>query len=210
MKMKSLLVLMMALAVFAASAEGTLTFLPDSEMSEYNGYSTFDQNGVSGRLEFAVYDTTLQDLAELDGMSGYNGEQYVYAYQIFTTSVEAITSLALSGYGAGTFTEADMDTSQTLGGEESYGYDAESWGLFDDEAVWFFEGGVLVAYKTSYFLMVFSDYAPVMGSYEVNSSGSDPYVPGGEEATPTPEPATLGLLAVGALLSLRRKKTGIR
>ena len=90
----------------------------------------------------------------------------------------------------------------------SYGYDAERLGLFGNGAVWFFEGGVLVADECSYFLMVFSDYAPVLGGYEVNSSGSDPYVPGGEEGSSIPEPATLGLLAVGALLSLRHIRNG--
>lgn len=203
--MKRLLFSMMALAVFTASAQGALTLLPDSEMPEYNGYSYFNENGVSGRLEFAVYDTTIQELGELGGMSGYNGEQYVYAYQIFSMSAEAITAFTLTGYSADAFTEADMDTSDTLGGGESYGHDTQNYGLFDDEAVWFFEGGVLVAYETSYFLMIFSDYAPVVGGYEVNPSGSDPYVPGGEGVDSVPEPMTLILLASGALLTLRRK-----
>jgi hypothetical protein len=203
--MKSLLV-WVALFAVAVSAPASLIHLPDSEMEEYSGYSTFDENGVSGRVDFAVYDTTQQDLSELEGMEGYNGEQYVYAYQVFSSSIEAITSFVLTGFDPDAFAEDNMNTSETLGGNDSNGHDADAWEKYTDEAVWFFDGGVMVAYERSYFLLIFSNYSPIVGDYEVNSSGSDPYVPGDSGEDPVPEPATLVLLAGGVLLSLYRRK----
>ena len=204
---KNLLFSMMVLSVLIPAAQAALTFLPETDFGDYSGYSTFNQNGVSGFLEFAVYDTDIQSLSELESFASYNEQHYVYAYQVFNTSDVAVTSFELFGFNPDAFTEDDMDAMETLGGADSYGVDSEAALLSDDAAVWVFEGGALVSNETSFFLVIFSDYAPTIGTYEVNSPSSDGYVPGGENGgEQVPEPATLILLAGGAVLSLKRRR----
>ncbi len=198
---------MVVLAVLIPTSQAALTLLPETDFEDYSGYSTFNQNGASGFLEFAVYDTDIQNLPELDSFASYNEQRYVYAYQVFNTSDVVITSFDLFGFNPDAFTEDDMDAMETLGGADSYGVDSQAELLSDDKATWVFEGGALVSYETSFFLVIFSDYAPIIGTYEVNSPGNDGYVPGGENGgDQTPEPATLILLAGGAVLSLKHRR----
>lgn len=207
-KMKSLL-LLMAVLVFIGSAQAGFvpSYLPESDIESYNGYTTYSGNGVSAYMEFAVYDTRIQQLPEFAGMEGYQDETYVYAYQIFNFGGEDIQSVSIFGFNPDAVTSEDnLGASDTLDGVDSEGVETDEWLLDEDEAVWFFEGGTLIQSEQSWFLLIYSDYSPVAGEFEVNPA-SDPYVPGGEDnSDPIPEPMTLALLLGGAALSFKRKK----
>jgi hypothetical protein len=103
--------------------------------------------------------------------------------------------------------EDDLDASDALDGNTSDGVETDSWVLNDDEAVWFFENGLLAVGQTprSWFLLIYSDYAPIAGSFEVNPE-SDPLVPGEDNGDTVPEPATIAFLLTGAMISFKRKK----
>lgn len=204
--MKNLLLSLMLFAVLVTASPAALTFLPESETFGYSGTSQIDpivNNGVTGYMDFAVYDTDTQTVSELETLDGYNGEQYIYAYQIFPQSGSMIDSFKLMGFNQNAFTSDKMGTTNSLDGYSTSGVDAEGWSLIGDNAVWYFESGVFAAGENSYFLVIFSDYAPKQGTFEVNPTDDDPLVPGEDGNDDTiPEPATLGLLLGGALLTV--------
>ena len=207
MMMKKSLLLVGMLLVAVTAAHAALTFLPESDY--VSGMSTYDTGG-SGYIyvEYAVYDTSIQTI------DGYDGEErYIYAYQILNGSSIDIESIAILGFDPLAVTSSDyLDTSDELDGSTTDGMDATA--LLDTEdvkAYYVFDGGAVVQGDTSWFLLMYSDYDWVTGSYEINPSDTDVPVPGdstddSDQDNNVPEPATLALLLGGALLSLKRTK----
>ncbi len=203
---KSLLIVGMLLFV-VSGVHASLTFLPESDY--VSGVSTYDTGAGYIYVEYAVYDTSIQDL------EGYDGDQqYVYAYQVLNFSSVDIAAIAILGFDPMAVTSDSLDVSDELDTEVlTAGMDATALLDTEDvEALYVFDGGAVVAGETSWFLLMYSDYDWVKGSYEINPSDTDIAVPGQEpdDGTETdntvPEPATLALLLGGGLLSLKRKK----
>lgn len=204
--MKNLLWMIVLLAVAVPTAQATLTLLPDSDYID--GVSVFNTGTIAGYIEYAVYDTTTQQL------TGYDREErFVYAYQIFHTGGADIDAIAILGFDPLAVTADSLDASDELGDNTTGGVDATALLDTEDvEALYIFDGGAVVAGSTSWFLLMYSDYDWVKGSYEINPADTDITVPGqdtdttGGGDTNVPEPATLVLLLGGGLVSLIRRK----
>ena len=204
---KSLLLIMSVLFLVPAIQAG---LLPAS--SYYNGQNeqTFDleaEGTLTILLEFSVYrDTEAQTMQE---WAGYTGEtkDFVYAYQVTCdqTSTAALTYFALTGINPDTIASITDDIGQagSVGSYNSGGVAPKSDGYFNPavtKAIWEFEDGAMVHGDKSWFLFLYSDYDWIKGGMAVQVDQDDIPVPD------IPEPATLALLAGGAVLSLRRKK----
>jgi hypothetical protein len=197
------LVVLCLLAVSSVWAGIDPTYLPSS--THYQGRNSFyvnDGNGsiLQGHLEFAVYDTQEQTI------SGYDGDaRYIYAYQIFSysSSTAALTYFSLAGFDTSLVSSTVLGSDDSLGGAVSGGVSPTSNGFqeSDTKAVWEFSDGKLVKLERSWFLLLYSDHDYKTGSYQVKATFND------DVPTPTtPEPATVALLAVGSILSMRRKR----
>jgi hypothetical protein len=191
----TILCLLVGSTVWAGMAP---SILPAS--SHYQGRNSFFVNDggafLVGHLEFAVYDTQQQSLA------GYaRSERYVYAYQIFSyaSSTASINSFSLLG---GSFTNAALDAGDTLDGVTTTGISSTGSGVTDAgaAAVWNFNSGTLIQGTNSWFLVFYSDTDWVKGDYAVKSTYND------DIPVNIPEPITLAMMAIGAGLSIMRKR----
>ncbi|MHC4551554.1 MAG: PEP-CTERM sorting domain-containing protein [Planctomycetota bacterium] len=210
MKKNSLLVMILLAAISVANA--TLTDLPDSNM-DVDGISYFNDNGISGRIEFAVYDMSISTFDAYD-----RDEQFIYAYQLFTEDISSVNAIAIFGFDPLAVQADDaLDVSDELYADVTSGRDAGAElvneGSDDVKALYSFDSGAAIVGDNSLFLLIFSDFGPVTGSYDINPTNNDIQVPGenldgsNNEGVHAPEPATLALLLGGGLLSLRRRRT---
>jgi hypothetical protein len=172
--------------------------LPDSQY--WDGSRVFKQDNVNAYVEYAVYERGLtgnpfQGLGEAVGTGNY-----IYAYEIKNlggTDLPPIAMFELIGgdpqkaTGIGSIKIVDSDIEA-----------ANNGGSFE----WYFNGGYFIANEKSAFLVFSSDYGPVAGTFKISVDAGDPPPVNGGSETPTPEPASLALLAAGALGILRRTK----
>lgn len=203
--------LLVAAALFVQGAgAATTTILPAS--SHYQGRSYFSivtQGGfLSGRVEFAVYDTQGGNEFAAAGFTAPGTGQYTYAYQIFNDDPASNTVLeyfSVLGIGAGAIANPADDigsVDDTAGGIDPT---AVYFAPFDpqvgpENAIWEFEGGVLDEGDHSFFLILSSDHDFTKGTYSLVKS-TDSGAP-----IPNPEPGTMALLGVGAAMTLIRRR----
>jgi hypothetical protein len=199
---------MLSLLVSVTHAGLDRSTLPES--SYYSGQHdrSFDL-GLEGvlniHLEFAVYkDNEAQTMQE---WTGYTGEaDYVYAYQVFSeqSSTAALTYFALTGINPSTIADVENDISEneSLNGTPSGGImpTSSDFNTSVTKAIWQFDEGTLVQGERSWFLFLYSDSDWIAGGIEFQPSNDDIPIP------EVPEPATLVLLACGAILSLKCRK----
>ena len=198
---------MLSLLVSVTHAGLAPSILPPS--SHYQGqYSdSFLDGTLDIRLEFAVYkDNEAQTMQE---WTGYTGEaDYVYAYQVFSeqSSTAALTYFALTGINPSTIADVENDISENEslngGAIQSGGVEPASsdFNTSVTKAIWQFDEGTLVQGERSWFLFLYSDSDWIAGGIEFQPSNDDIPIP------EVPEPATLALLAFGAILSLKCRK----
>jgi hypothetical protein len=207
-----LMILTLPAAIPAAQA--ALTYLPES--SYYYGQTTYSKdlgNGqiLSGRIEFAVYDTEANP-GEFDGTAPGSG-RYIYAYQIFNNSGSSnpsVTQFVIKGIGEGAIPSDNPNDNIGTDDDGASGVDA-SLAFFNldlTEGNWAFETVNIGAGAHSVFLLVRSDASPKVGTYDfVQSEDDDVIVPGDDDdGNPIPEPTTLLLLSLGGLLSFRKSR----
>lgn len=204
-----LMILILSAAIPAAQA--TLTYLPES--SYYYGQTTYSVtlgSGqiLSGRIEFAVYDTQTNP-GEFGGTAPGTG-RYIYAYQIFNSSGSAnVSQFVIKEIGEGAIPSDSPNDYIGSDDDGASGVDS-SLSFFNldlTEGNWAFETENIGAGDHSVFLLVRSDASPKVGSYDfVQSEDSDVPVPGDDDENPIPEPATLLLLSLGGMLSFRKSR----
>ena len=174
-------------------------FLPTG--SFWQGGRNYDKDGVQAFVEYAVYDTTSTSyLNAPTKITNPGSGQYLYAYQVFNfENVLPITAFELLG------------GNPALAGGIGSARDGSSLDIVPtndgDSFVWTFENGVFVVNKHSAFMVFSTDKGPVAGTFKLSTLsdyGDEPPVDGGD----VPEPATMAMLAAGAigLLTKRSKK----
>jgi hypothetical protein len=203
------LLVVAALFVQGAGA-ATTTILPAS--SHYQGrsyFSTVTQNGfLSGRIEFAVYDTQGGNEFAAAGFTAPGTGQYTYVYQIFNddpASSSVLEYFSVLGIGESAIANPIDDigsVDDNVGAVEPTSvyfapYDPQ---LGPENAIWEFEGGVLDEGDHSFFLVLSSDHDFTKGTYSIVKS-TDPVTP-----IPNPEPGTIALIGVGAAITLLRRR----
>jgi hypothetical protein len=194
--------LLVAATLFAQNASATLE--PILESSYYDGYVFYYEDGLFGRIDFAVYDTLDDEYGDeyLDiGITKPGDGQYIYAYQIFNdyySSAESVAYFALLDISGDSI---DIDS---IGSQEDpqSGIEPGSAYLNEDDykIVWEFNGdaGYIIAGEHSWFLIFSSDNDWVAGDYEIKGPDDVP--------VPVPEPATVALLGIGSMLILLKRR----
>ena len=211
MKRIRLLSLLLVATLFVQNAAAEL--LPYS--SHYQGRSYFDDAGVTGWVDFAVYDTLGPHGNEWigAGFAAPGASQYIYAYQIFNDfgSADAIEFFTIMGIDDPPTPHnlIGINTMNSQNPWEDYPLITEgvaptnpypNTNLDETRATWEFTGGILVAGEYSWFLVFSSTHDWVQGKYQMETAGGFPI-------TGTPEPCTLALLGLGsAILFAKAKK----
>jgi len=213
MKESRLLSLLLVAALFVQNAAAML-ILPYS--SHYQGRSHFDDAGVTGFVDFAVYDTLGPNGNEWTGagFAAPGADQYIYAYQIFNDvgSADAIEFFTILGLDDPP-TPHDLigiNSMNTQDPWEDYpliteGLEPTSLNINLDEtrATWEFFGGILVAGEYSWFLIFSSANDWVQGKYLMESAGGFPI-------TSSPEPCTLALLGLGSTILFAKRRKPVK
>lgn len=172
--------------------------------SYHDGFVRYDEGGLRGRIDYAVYDTLHPEYGDeylANGIEIPGTGQYIYAYQIFNDPFvsDEVAHFAILDIDGDAINEALMNatSAQNIG----------TGGIAPDPTVsitqgvwkWTFDGGYISEGEHSWFLVFSSAQDWVRGSYEIKSHG----VP-----VPIPEPGMLTLLGIGgALAFIRRRKS---
>jgi len=205
--------LLVVAGLFIQNASATLAYLPDSSYAAdtWQGRRIYRDNGFDVLVNFTVYDTEIypNEFIGTDGFVNPGQGRYIYAYQIFShpTADEDITYFGIFGAET-TIDEATIDGLSSQDDEEGGVPTSDEY--FDDDlasVVWEFDWGVLIPSEHSYFLVFSSDYAPVVGDYEIRGVQEEGDIPIPE----IPEPGTLTLLGLsGAAMFIRRRRSARR
>ena len=204
----ALLSLLIISGVFVQSASA---LLPSSNYIEGQAY--FYEGGFHGHVDYAVYDTDAypEDWPEFGpdagGLHPEMDDQYIYAYEIFTDaeSYNPINYFSLLGIGEGAIDDVDSSIGTQEDLTAAGGVDALYGGFASEETVafWEFEEGVLVGGERSWFLIMCSDHAATVGTYSFSSPVNDTVW------MPNPEPCTVALLGIGAVIMFSKRKKSI-
>jgi hypothetical protein len=216
MKEFRLLSLLLVATLFVQNADATL--LPYS--SHYQGRSYFNDAGVAGYVDFAVYDTLGPHGNEWvgAGFAAPGTGQYIYAYQIFNNvGSTAIGSFTIMGKDDPP-TLHHLSDLATMGSQNPWenfplitaGVEPSGtkFNLGDPnsstptQATWEFWGltdPTLVAGEYSWFLIFSSSHDWVQGKYQMGTAGGLP-------VTSNPEPGSITLLGIGGAMTLIRTR----
>ena len=201
----------------------TVPILPES--SHYQGSIYYgadgEYDGLYGRIDFAVYDTSVypNEFIGNDRFDAPGQGQYIYAYQIFndedssSLKVDYFGIFGIDGhtlnesllYGIGSQSDSPDDTT-----EEGVEPSSADFDDTDSRVVWEFHDGYLLLDEHSFFLVYSSDYDWVAGSYEFRPKPEFP-VDGtpadDDQGVHTPEPISILLFGLSAavLFAKRRK-----
>jgi len=202
--------LLVVAGLFIQNASAALAYLPDSSYAAdtWQGFRIYKDNGFDVLVNFTVYDTEIypNEFIGTDGFVNPGQGRYIYAYQIFShpTADEDITYFGIFGAET-TIDEATIDGLSSQDDEEGGVPTSDEY--FDDDlarVVWEFDWGVLIPSEHSWFLVFSSDYAPVVGDYEIKGVQEEGDIPIPE----IPEPGTLTLLGIGgAAMFIRRRRS---
>lgn len=174
--------------------------LDPAAMPAYRGSSLFSTLGgsLSGHVDYAVFAP-----GQYDGTLSFGG-LYVYAYQIFSNPSSTV-SIDYFSVGLKPTVSVPNATYDTGAVYAVVGGSVPDMSLvMPQQVIYLFSSNDISASERSTTLLFTSNVAPTM-AFGVASAG----VSGSANMTlptPNPEPATLGLLTVGALMAIRRMR----
>ena len=215
-KRKTLFFGLLCCLLLAVAAEASLTYLPESSHYSGKSYYNVDVGGgkiISGRIEFAVYDTQ-QYPSEFAGYTAPGDGRYIYAYQIINYNTndygmtnDAVAYFAIEDIGLGAILStanigtADGPGSGDIDATDEYFNPDLTRGIFE------FDGGILVPGNDSWFLLLRShkDYKTGTYSFAPPTNDDDVPVPDKDGENPIPEPTSTALLLTGIFCILKRK-----
>jgi hypothetical protein len=167
--------------------------------SYHDGEVIYDTDeGLTGFIEFAVYDTEHEDPLVRNeylnnGLEKPGDGQYIYAYQIFSLDFgeqEGIAHFAVLDVDSNPIDAAEINGTEAqddgLGGIAPSPLVSETQGVWK----WTFEGGYVSQGEHSSFLVFSSDKDWTAGTYEIKGPEEVP--------VPVPEPGILVLLGFGS------------
>jgi len=193
------IVILCAVNVFAG-------LLPGSSYRQGTTYLGTPDDGV--RVDFAVYDTLGGNEFADAGFTvpGADPGQYTYVYEItnnVTGSDFPVRFFTLTGIGNGAITAMDIigstDDSPLEPGNSGIAPDDTNFSADLSKASWVFNDSLIVLGEHSWFLILSSDHTPKAGNIQLTPISDEGAV------VPNPEPATLSLFGLGAML-LKRKR----
>jgi len=207
--------------------------LPHS--SHYQGRSYFDYGTLSGRVDFAVYDTQSYP-DQLVGAGGRDEDlpwwddtdteennldkyQYVYAYQIFVddTGFDIIDYFGLLGLGENSIVKDPSTDELPIGSMDDIDDIITADAVAPDDDPYFAsssEYGKMVVWEFTNGFLTAGDHSwfLVLGSYHDYTYGSYTFDKTVADGTwvPNPEPASIALLGLGGVLTFIRTRKKIR
>jgi hypothetical protein len=209
--MSKLVGLLVILVSLQATAMATYTpyFLPESSLWQGSRFYDKPAENVNAYVEYAVYDTWSSDYKDSFNFNikdsfptpAEGTGEYLYAYVIYNmgTALPPVAMFELIGGNPANASGIGYNATNAGAGAIS---PTSSPTTSSSAFVWKFAGGIFVADKNSAFLVFTSDHGPVAGSFKLStlSEGGD------EPPNPeTPEPATIAMLAAGAIGILRKR-----
>jgi hypothetical protein len=201
-----LFIILLLLCCSAAQAAYTPLYLPESSL--WQGSRVYDEDGIYAYVEYAVYDSsdtlngyhnTLDGLT--DGFPNPGDGTYIYAYEIRNlgsqTSQLPVMAFRIIG--------GDPANASGMGHVDDGGIaPTDSPKSTDSAFLWKFDNGFLEVGTHSAFLVFSSDSGPVAGAFTFANLGDNGPPPPVNDSS-TPEPASLALLAAGAVTMLTRR-----
>ncbi len=207
--------------------------LPHS--SHYQGRSYFDYGTLSGRVDFAVYDTQSYP-DQLVGASGRNKDlpwwddtdteennldkyRYIYAYQIFIDdeSFYDIDYFAIFGMGQNVVVKDPSTDELPIGSMDDIDDIITADAVAPDDDPYFAsssEYGKMVVWEFTNGYLTAGDHSwfLVLGSYHDYTYGSYTFdkTVGDGTLLPSPEPGSIALLGLGGVLTFIRTRKKIR
>lgn len=216
------ILMVVSLMALAAIVDAGLTKLPESSHFPGGGGTSYynvalgNNKIMSGRIEFAVYDTQTNpdEFVGSDGFSAPGQGRYIYAYQIINYSSNefgmtnaAVPFFTILGISPGAI--PSLANVGTTADTPNPGVDATKKSLTIDQTqvVYEFANGILAVGKNSWFLVMRSNSDWKKGSYKFEAPNDDDIVAPGDDnpVPPVPEPATLSMLLIGSLALYKRR-----
>lgn len=200
-------VLVLLPALLAAPAKADVLAESLLAMAGWKGTSTniytYKSTVLDVELDYAVF-----DIGDYPGSDPSGGNEYVYAYQIFSNNASTVSITAFSvgladGSGAGNIGD---DTSAFQPGV-SGGVSHDLASIGSSSAHWGFgwsAGEEIPAGSNSTVLIFTSPNGPQWNSATVTDGGLP--VPGGDLPSPVPEPGSLVLVLIGGALVLAKRR----
>jgi hypothetical protein len=181
-------------------------YLPESSL--WQGARYYNQDNVYAYVEYAVYDTTSGNYHNtldglIDGFVNPGSGQYIYAYQALNlgSGLSPIATFELLG--------GDPSTADGIGSQDD-GHGGLIPTNNGTSFIWTFTNGLFVVNEHSAFMVFSSDGRPAAGSFRLSTEyGNEPPI-NNLSTNNIPEPATVALLAVGALGLGKRKKDSLK
>jgi hypothetical protein len=209
MKAIGFLSVLVIAAMIAQDASAYLSSYSSSlNNNDWQGYNTYEETGLSCTLIFNVYDNIAYH-NEVTAWAGDvdfpAGDRYVYAYQLFVdqSSTKEVTFFSILQASGDAINNSLMHVTQAILGSGAMTDPNPSDEDEQGKWTWSEPVGLLSAGDYSAYLVFSSPYAPVRGSFKVDTSVKEP--PPGPEL---PEPATIAFLclASGFLVARRNRK----